>query len=193
MTTRKQQNKNGGTGYQADRMTVHNETHMHNDIAKNKSTIAEVVNIIAAFPPPEIIADNSTALPAEVVSKIQYNNVKRCRYIIDTYKSNTIDLNNIYNILEQERPGRKQKLLHIIHNCYKQQLGILSKDGTVDIAIIQEHSDSILENITTTLRTKVLESSNLNAENEDVEIAVNLIVADAFIECLVLENPEAAI
>ena len=43
------------------------------------------------------------------------------------------------------------------------------------------------------LREKTLESSNLNAENEDVDIAIGVIVADAFISCVVLENSVGAV
>lgn len=193
MTDKKQENQNGGTGYLAEVLTVNNETHIHNgNMPRNKSIIAEVVNIVSTFSQPETINFNSDALPAEVKEKIRHNNVTRCRYIIETYKRNTIDLNNVYNTLEQERPGRKQKLLQIVNNCYKQQLCLLSENENVDIATIQQHSDTILENITKSLRKRVLESSNLKADNEDVDIAVNLIVADAFMECLVLENPEEA-
>ena len=66
----------------------------------------------------------------------------------------------------------------------------LNKKQIEGILITQKQSDSILENIIKNLKDKVLESSNLNAYNEEIENALNLIVANAFIECLVLENPQ---
>lgn len=192
MSNKKQQNNNGGTGYQAKQITVNNGTHVHGSTPRNKSVIAEVVNLLSALPQSEQTVFDSASLPAGVAEKIQHNSVAKCRYIIETYKSNTIDLENVYNTLEQERPGRKQKLLNRINFCYKQQLGQLVTGNNLDIQVIRQNSDTILENIVGILREKILESSNLNADNEDVDLAVNLIVADAFIQCLVLENPEAA-
>jgi hypothetical protein len=61
-----------------------------------------------------------------------------------------------------------------------------------DILVIKKYSDSILENIRQNLRTKILESSNLDASNEDVDKTLNLIVADAFIACIILKNPQEA-
>lgn len=191
MTNKKQQNNNGGVGYQAETVNINHGPHIHGSMPRNKSVIADIVNFLSALPRPENVLFDSAILPSGVAKKIQHNNLVRCRYIIETYKINTIDLENAYSTLEQERPGRKQKLLDIIHLCYKQQLGQLIVDDIIDIETIRKNADAILENIVETLRAKVLESSNLNADNEDVDLAVNLIVADAFIQCLVLENPEA--
>lgn len=187
MSSSKQIVGNGGTAYQAESMVVNNTP-----TPRNKSIIADVVNILSSYPSPTAIAPNSATLPAEIEAKIQHNNVCKSRYIIETYKLNTIDLTNVYDALEQEKPGRKEKLLFVIRDCYEKQLSAVAKGGDVAIEAIQENSDVILDNILNDLRHKVLESSNLNAENEDVDIAIRLILADAFIECRVLENPQAS-
>lgn len=188
MTSTKQVIGNGGAGYQAESIIVNNTPS-----PRNKSIIADVVNILSSYPAPTAIAVNSAVLPAEVEAKIQYNNVCKSRYIIETYKLNTIDLTNVYDALEQEKPGRKEKLLFVIRNCYERQLSTVAQGGVVAITAIQENSDNILDNILIDLRQKVLESSNLNADNEDVDIAIRLILADAFIECRVLENPQVSV
>ena len=191
----KQQNNNEGTGYQAEQMIVNNATHVYPSLIKNKSIIAEVVNIIADLSMPESTHYELSALPEEVTVKIEYNYIERCKYIIESYKDYTIDLNNVYNTLEQAKPGKKQKLLDTIRDCYKQELSKLKeneKNELVDILVIKKYSDSILENIKQNLHTKILGSSNLDAYNEDVDKTLNLIVADAFIACIILKNPQEA-
>lgn len=184
MSSTKQVNTDGATGYQAESITVVNTP-------RNKSVIADVVNALSAFSPPNSDSLETAVLPAGVRAKLEYNNVKRCQYIIEGYKNSISDLANIYETLEQERPGRKQKLLHIIRICYETQLGVFVQKNTFTIDLVREHSDTILENIINDLRKRVIESSNLEADNEDVDIAIRIIVADAFIECRILENPEA--
>ena len=182
-----QLNTNRSSGYQANNMTINN--HTYSNVIKNKSIIAEVINIIATLPV-ESISYTTRALPEEVEKKILHNKLTRCKYIIEIYKSHNKDLDNAYYILEQERPGRKQKLSANINSHYKQELNKLNEKHIEDIVTTQEWSDSILENIIKNLNDKVLASSNLNAYNEDIEKALNLIVANAFIECLILENPQ---
>lgn len=183
-----QLNTNGSSGYQANNMTINN--HTYSNVIKNKSIIAELINIIATLPVVEPVSYTTRALPEGVEKKILHNKLIRCKYIIESYKSYNTDLDGAYYILEQERPGSKQKLSANINSLYKQELNKLNEWHIEDIVTTQERSDSILENIIKNLKDRVLESSNLDAYNEDIEKALNLIIANAFIECLVLENPQ---
>lgn len=188
MDKKDQKNEDRSIGYQADTINVFNGAS-----PKNKSIIAEVVNILSGSCTLESFPLDSSPLPSKVEEKIIHNNVNRCRHIIETYKDNVIDLGYAYKTIEELRPGRHQKLLHIISRCYKNELGKLFDDGNFSQEKIRQNSDQILENIMHVLREKTLESSNLNAENEDVDIAIGVIVADAFISCVVLENSGGAV
>jgi uncharacterized protein with ACT and thioredoxin-like domain len=183
----KQSNSDGATGYQAKSITV-----VHQPL-RNPSIIAEVVNIIAGLPNADLLICSGNILPAEVQVKIEYNNLQKSKNIIATYKDAAQQLEDILNILEQQKPRSKEKLLAIVKDCYAEQLGIFLNGGAKDIAVIQQASDAILENIRCNLRQRVMESSNLQAFNEDVDLAVRLIIADAFISCIVLENPVGAL
>ncbi len=188
MTDKKQVIKDTGTGHQAENMTVNYNYHQ----IKNKSVIAKVVNAIANSNfEIELQSTNSVALPARVQEKIAHNNVKKCQYIIESIKTNNIDLTNVYDVLEQEKPRQIDKILCQIQFLYKAELGSISQDENLSHELIQKHADKIIENIQAKLRSLVLESENLDADNEDVDLSVQLIVADAFIKCLILENPES--
>lgn len=178
----KQDNTNS-TAYQAENMNIYNSVQ-----PRNKSIIAQVVNILSSIIPSNRVLNYKRTIPAEVKTKMDHNNLTKSRYIIESYKNNVIDLNNAYNTLEEERPGNKDKLIRNIKNLYEYELSQIDfeKNG---IKAIRENSDKILENCINELQKQVLESSNLNAYNEDVYFAVNLIIADAFIECILLENP----
>lgn len=177
--------QNGSNGYQAEKMWVFNDTQ-----PRNRSIIAEVVNILSKIPASSNQMKKSRSLPAEIRKKMDHNNLIKCRCIIESYKNNIIDLNKVYNTLEEERTGQTDKLLQVINDIYEEEIVDFIEDDSINIDLLREKSDEVFENILNKLKKEVLESANLDAYNEDVHIAVRLIVADAFIRCIVLENPE---
>jgi hypothetical protein len=176
-----QHNSEGSTGYQANR-----DINIIN-VLKNKSAIAEVVNAISKI---DLEDENNLGkikeIP-EIEAKIRHNNITKYLYLINDYGLYGKILEGIYETLEQEKPGKKGKLLRVISDFYKAEKGILTQ--TNDLDIIRDNADLIIENIITKLDDKILKSSNLDAENEDVHSAIQIIVADAFIQCKILEDP----
>ena len=183
------QNNNAGSNYSSGGdMTVNQ--HAPNFL-KNKSILAEVVNILSKSHISKNTSIKSKRPPHEIEEKIKHNNVIKSRYIIDCYKYNVPDLAKAYDVLEKEKTGKKDKILAIIKMEYNKELATIVDIVEEDkIKKIREQSDNILENIVKELNKKIIESSNLDAYNEDVNIAIMLIVADAFIECIVLEKPK---
>ena len=61
------------------------------------------------------------------------------------------------------------------------------------MVLIRQHADDIIKKIIEGLKSFCYESSNVPSDKESVEVGVNVVVAHAFVECRVLENPNAPI
>ena len=96
-------------------------------------------------------------------------------------------LEKIYQTLEQEKPGRKSRLLRNISDLYKIEKGNITTNN--DIEQIRKNADLIIGNIINKLDLEAKQSSNIDADNEDIKAAVSIVVADAFIRCKILEDP----
>lgn len=185
-----QNNGDNSTNYQAEKMTVHVYEHYPNKM----SIIAEVVNILATSIKFDELPEISENLPLEVREKIEHNNIQQSKHIIESYKDYVLDLEKAYNILEQETPNANKKVLKIINTLYKSKIASLTIDNNNSVIdLIRTISDNIMNEIITSLKETVFASKNLSAYSEDVDISINLIVADAFIKCLILENPNKEI
>lgn len=181
-----QNNGDNSTNYQAENMTVHVYEHYPNKM----SIIAEVVNILATSINFDELPEISANLPLEVRKKIEHNNIQQSKHIIESYKDYVLDLEKAYNILEQETPNANKKVLKIINTLYKSKIASLTIDNNSSVIdLIRTISDNIINEIIASLKDTVFASKNLSAYSEDVDISINLIVADAFIKCLILENP----
>jgi hypothetical protein len=173
-----------GTGYQSEHMTVYNEI-----VPKNRSCIAEVVNILSSQNIEINHAEDSTLLPADIEEKIQYNNIQKSRAIIEMFKPNIADLERAYKTLEEVRSNAKEKILNIINLKYEEEISLGFENYNEKLKYIQNNSDNIFETIVKKLENMVYRSSNFEADQEDAEIAVKVILADAFINCLIMEKP----
>lgn len=177
----KQKNVKGATGYQAGRdINI-------NNVVKNPSILARVVNVISKLDLDDKINYGVLKEAPVIEDKIKYNDVKAYFGLINDYGLYGKKLDGIYQTLEQEKPGRKNKLLRNITDIYKKEKGSLTTDDNIEI--IRENADIIIENIIKKLDLETKESSNINAENEDIKAAISIVVADAFIRCKILEDP----
>ncbi len=180
----KQTVNDNGTGYQAKYLNVHNEI-----VPKNPSCIAEVVNILSSQNIEINFTEESMLLPVNIEEKIQYNNIQKSRAIIETFKPNIADLERAYKTLEEVRSNGKEAILNIIHLKYKEEISLGFENYNEKLKYIQNNSDNIFGTIVKKLEKMIYSSSNLDATQEDVEIAVKVILADAFINCLIMEKP----
>jgi len=180
MSNQKQNIDKGATGYQAAR-----DINIYN-VIRNPSILADVVNEISKINLDDSIYGLIKEAP-QIEEKILHNNINSYRYLIDDYQIYGKELEKIYKTLEQINPGRKGKLLRVISDFYKKEKGIVTTDNNIDL--IRQHADNIIENVIDKLEIEILKSSNLNAQNEEIKTAISIIVADAFIRCKILEDP----
>ncbi|HRB70562.1 MAG TPA: hypothetical protein PK776_01805 [Flavobacterium sp.] len=133
-------------------------------------------------------------LPPDIEEKLDFNNVLTYRFLIESnYSENAYYLENAYDSLNSETPGRKKVFLNYINSIYLEVLGGLLKENPKmkKMEIINAFADTIISNVISSLILKVAsntkEIEHLNSESINLNIIT--IVCHAFVDCKVLENP----
>ncbi len=128
----------------------------------------------------------------ETITKIKYNNLSSKRHIIQQYLNHSSKIESALKDIDSSIPFGKDKILENLNGLYYEALDQLQIEyftEDIDIEKIRENSDYILDFIIQKLRNSSVESSNKPQFKESIELGVNVIVAHAFIECIVMENP----
>ena len=125
----------------------------------------------------------SDAIPYDISEKIEYNCLRRNRYIVEEYKFYTRSLDNLYDELEEFGTIKKSVVLSRIRNFYLKAKGTLT-DGSIDD--IRAKSDDIFDDVVDSVCELVTDSQ---LDESEIFLAVQIIVVDAFIDCKVLEKP----
>jgi len=138
--------------------------------------------------------DNSINIPPTVDEKILHNNVVQFREIIYShYGEYASFLDDAYNALDSDTPGRKKRFLDFIKYQYQLQLGNLQreKQDKTKIEIVRENADSLIFHMINLLIAQIAINNHLTSHlsKEDLQLSVVTIVCHAFVECKILENP----
>lgn len=145
---------------------------------------------------PIAIESRKRSVPADVIIKVTYNNLQSQRFILSQYQAYSASIETSYESIDKNIPNGKTKVFMMLDNLYFKALSDIGLDpffGEVDIELIREHSDNIIVKIIKGLKDFCYKSSNTPSDKESVEIGVNVIVAHAFVECRILENPNATL
>ncbi|MCP4985659.1 MAG: hypothetical protein GY928_06185 [Colwellia sp.] len=131
--------------------------------------------------------------PSKISKKIQHNQLKRKRNIVQQYKSYSSHIENAYKIADTNIINGKQSAMILLNGMYIKSLGKYDIDPfEIDMSMVHKNADNIVENVINELKKFVYKSANVPPYKELVEVGINVVVAHAFVECLVLENPNAA-
>lgn len=129
---------------------------------------------------------------SETIIKIQHNNLESKSFIIKQYLDHSSKVEEAYQDIESKIPFGKNTILNNLNGMYYAALdtvGIKYLANTINIKEVRENADFILDFIITNLKKNVFESNNTPNLKEHIELGVNVIVAHAFIECIIMENP----
>lgn len=130
------------------------------------------------------------SFPAIVLNKIQHNQLKSKRNIVQQYKSYSSRIERAYEIADKRIINGKQSAMILLNDIYLKSLEKYDIDAfDVDMGLVRKHADDIVGNVLKELRKFVYKSSNVPPYKELVEIGINVVVAHAFVECCILENP----
>ena len=185
-------NKENEEKYPVDLLKEWKRTHESKMIQKkleqNPSLLVDAINEISKINLDENSSSISKDKSFKIEEKIAYNNVIRYRSFIDEYKVYSGKIENIYR--EMDRAGsKKAKLLRNIKHIYLRVKSNYSNGGD-DIASVRENADNILDEVEKMLISMFTEKdSEKKVFQEDIEVAIIILMVDAFIRCKILENP----
>lgn len=148
--------------------------------------------IIKLASKPFIFQKTRRSPSSETIKKINHNNIKSKKHIIKQYLDFSSNIESAYDTIDSAIPFGKQIVMQNLNDLYYAALDEVNIDyfeNVVDIVLIREHSEYILDFIIQKLKNLSYESNNTPNVKEQVELGVNVVVAHAFIECIVMENP----
>jgi hypothetical protein len=128
---------------------------------------------------------------SETVVKIEHNNLKSKSHIIKQYLDHSSKVEEAYSEIDSLITFGKDTILQNLNDLYYLALDAVDIEYLtcdVDIEKVRENSEFILDFIIQKLKNSVFESKNIPAYKEHVELGVNVVVAHAFIECIIMEN-----
>lgn len=133
-------------------------------------------------------------VPVAAVRKIEHNNVRTNKHVIRQYLEHSAAIESAYERIDALTPFGREVVLRNLNDLYYQCLDFLGIDyfESIDISKIRENSDQILDFVVNHLKNFAFESKNVPSMKEHVVQGVNVIVAHAFLECIILEVPNDA-
>lgn len=156
---------------------------------KVNAAINELITKLATQP---FTFKNTRRRPSsETIEKIKHNNIRTKKHIIKQYLDFSSKIENAYTTIDSAIPFGKQTVIQNLNDLYFAALDEVDIDyfeDNINIGKVREESEYILDFIIQKLRNLAYESKNTPALKEQIELGVNVIVAHAFIECVVMEN-----
>ena len=165
------------------------------NVASPESNVDSIINVIIAdISSVKVRIDRGDrSFPASVATKIDHNMLKTKRRIVLQYKFYSSHIERAYTLAEQNIINGKQTAMELLSDMYCKSLEKYEIDSfEPDIVQVRQHADDIISDIIKQLRSFVYNSANATKYKEQVEIGLNVVVAHAFVECCVLENPNNA-
>jgi hypothetical protein len=155
------------------------------------TAINELITKLASMP---FTFENTRRKPSsETIEKLKHNNIGAKKHIIKQYLDFSSKIESAYKAIDSSIPFGKQIVIQNLNDLYfaaLDEVGIDYFEGTIDMSKVRENSEYILDFVIQKLRNLAYESKNTPTLKEEVNLGVNVIVAHAFIECIVMENPE---
>jgi len=129
---------------------------------------------------------------AETIVKIKHNNLGSKSYIIKQYLDYSSKVEDAYSEINSLVAFGKDTILRNLYDLYYSALDAVEIDHfseNIDMNKIKDNSEFIFDFIIEKLKNTVFESQNTPSLKEHIELGINVVVAHAFIECIVMENP----
>lgn len=135
-------------------------------------------------------------LQSEVGHKIEYNRLSKSHRAIVNYLRYSLVIEQAYLGVEQTNADARRLVLYKAGVVYDEVVrsGLKSdpRPKLQRIEYIRENADIIVDQVIARLLDDYKASSETKVEQETAHLAVSLVVADAVVECEVLEKPNDA-
>ncbi len=130
--------------------------------------------------------------PADAIIKIAHNDLSSRKSVVKRYLDYSAEIEKAYDDINSMIPSGKRDLLKSLENIYYQALDNFKIDyfsGEVDVNEVRANSVGIFDFILHSLKERVYTTKGGPEYEEYVDTGVEVVVAHAFIECIVMENP----
>lgn len=155
-------------------------------LSNNTSLLTKAINIIANNDFEDVDEKNNTQT-FDITHKIEHNQVKRMKPMLEEYKVYFRKINPLYAELEAQGSFKKEKLLRNIKRIYLLEKGKYLSNYEDELTAVRNHADDIFEGIE--LRLHELAEQQGKSVSEDLSFGISVIMTDAFMKCKILEEP----
>ena len=148
------------------------------DIVKLDTNLALIINILSKERWDGTGREDAFN-PFEINRKIEYNDLKATKELINEYKIYHYKIDKKYEECDLEGANKSYSILRLINRYYIEE-NMKSNDA-----------DTIFINVSNRVLQKVQESGNfIKTEFDTLVLCVDILIVDAFIRCKIFKNPE---
>lgn len=148
------------------------------DIVKLDTNLALIINVLSKERW-NGTGREDTFNPFEINRKIEYNDLKATKGLINEYKIYHYKIDKKYEECDLEGANKSYSILQLINRCY------------IEESIKSDNADTVFINVSSRVLKIVQESGNfIKTEFETLVLCVDILIVDAFIRCKIFENPE---
>lgn len=155
---------------------IKSELGKETDIVRLDTNLATVINILSK----EVwdkTSDLGTVNPFEIERKIEFNELKSSKSIIDEYVMYYGKVDQKYAEFDTQGVNKSKIVLASINRVYREHQN-------------ENSSDALFLKVVEEVKNKVLESTNYEQiPIDELELCIDILVVDAFVRCKIFENP----
>jgi hypothetical protein len=131
------------------------------------------------------------ALPAEVIAKLEHNKLSQRHRAIQEYNQYVLVLEKAYLGVEQTNADARYLVRRKAGIAYQTEIKEACKDASIQemTEYVKANADGIVQRVVDRLLDDYKKSGDVKVPQETAHLAISLIVADAVVECEVLERP----
>jgi hypothetical protein len=156
------------------------------------SVLGEVIGLFSMDSADAVGARDIGQVPPEVVDKLSHNDFPANNRLIVEWRKYALMLERAYRGAEQQNIDARYLVLRRAGTVYTEQLyedcreeKILFKNR---LPYVRDHAEELVASVIKKLFEEYIEQRNIVVHQEVAHLAISLIVADAIIECEVLER-----
>jgi hypothetical protein len=148
------------------------------DIVKLDTNLALIINILSKERW-DGTGREDTFNPFEINRKIEFNDLKATKGLINEYKIYHYKIDKKYEECDSQGANKSYSILRLINRYY------------IEESMKFDNADKVFFNVSDRVLQKVQESGNfIKTEFETLVLCVDILIVDAFIRCKIFENPE---
>ncbi|KTD65344.1 ABC-three component system protein [Legionella spiritensis] len=168
-------------------VVVNYDMHVSNISSILAEALPEIAKIVA-------LQDDSVndTKPYSVKDKIEYNNIKSFKEILQEYGQYGFKIDTLYEEYDNHTPGFIRSVFQYFRTKYllkKEQLISLNENGEDPQLIIKRNSDNIIRDIFKQFVVEIKTVKNIEINMEALDTCALCVVCHALINCKILEKP----